>query len=209
MGRRLQCKCWFGPVTLDDAFIGKTAVGPAVACIGDSITSGNIYTTRTYPQRLGDLWDAARVYNSGVSGNVATQIAARYTSDIGPWAGYTHVVILGGVNDMAAGTAGATAFATLEAVADHAIAAGKVVVWVTILPWSTYSGSSAPKQVETTAFNDLVRAKEGVTVLDLTASFSNGGLGASLLTAYDVGDGLHPNDTGAAALAAAVYGAIP
>jgi lysophospholipase L1-like esterase len=186
-----------------------------VAWIGDSITLGvTAVDAFRPPQRLEVLLGTSNyvVTNFGVSGYTAAQIRSVWTDKVRGH-GYTVLIHEGGVNDLIAGTAGATVSTTIQTTLAEARADGMRVVLLTVLPWGAYASSSAPKQVETLALNASLTAwctANASTCVDTYTAMGEPGTPANLATAYDLSDHLHPNETtGNAALAAAVKGAFP
>lgn len=184
-----------------------------IACIGDSIT----YTAATranipYPHRLEMTLNSAHpgeyvVANFGVSATTSSQHLTTWTNSIRN-KGYDILVIISGVNDLAAGTAGATVWTNVDTIVTQALADGMTVVLFTTLPWKGYTLWTADKQTETDALLTSIRARSGVTLIDLYPSWETAPGSDIMLSEYDVGDGLHPNSTGSDALAAAVHSAL-
>jgi lysophospholipase L1-like esterase len=196
-------EAWFAPVTPTVAMIAtmtrevyRKLGGKIVSVFGDSNTLN--YAQYMPPVTL----TSAHFTNDGVSGDTTTQMLARWPaiSATRP----THVVIMGGTNDRTLSAAVATQNLTI--IVEDARARGIKVVLLTVLPFSGASGYSAGQETIRTTINTAIRAygsTAGVTVID-TDVFGNGATPPALATAYDVGDHLHLNTTGMAALAALV-----
>lgn len=120
------------------------------------------------------------------------------------------VVVLAGVNDLAAGTSAATIFSNLQTIYDQARADGMQVVPITVLPWSGSGSWTAGKQTETTNLNTSILAycaTNGLVCIDAYNSALR--TGTALTGIYDSGDGLHPNLAGSSVLANLVKAAFP
>lgn len=180
-----------------------------IACLGDSLTSGEVYTTVSYPTGLQTaLGSGATVRNLAVQGYTASQIATVYTTNV-DGKRWKWLVLLGGINDVRTGAlTGTAAYNVLDPIVDDAVSEGTLVLWIRLLPWKNNAGWTAGRQTETDAFNTLVSARTDVRVLDAKTALGNVADRDQLAAAYDAGDGLHLNDAGAAALAAAVRGAM-
>lgn len=181
-----------------------------VGWIGDSITQGIAGAEPGPPLALNRLHQDWRVVNYGVSGDTISQISTRWTSTVRPRA-HRVLVIMGGVNDLIAGTSGATIYTTYSAILDAAKADGMKVVVLSILPFGNYSGWGAPKETERLALNASLSAwcsSNGATYINAATTMQ--GASAALLSAsYDSGDGLHPNAAGSAVLASLVSAVLP
>lgn len=182
-----------------------------VACLGDSITGGSSGgVLAAFPQRLETLLGPSHVVgNYGVAGNTISQIQTRWTSTVRS-RGHTHLVLLGGLNDLRVGTAGATIYTTWSAIADEAKLDGLVVVAVTVLPWKNFLTQwTAARQTETEALNTSIRAWVSTTAVLVDGYALFGGADPTIMSAsYDSGDNGHPNQAGADYLARLVLGAI-
>jgi len=189
-------------------FGGGTA--KRVACLGDSTTATNVYSNPTYPQRLETLLVAPgwRVTNFGVGGNTSSQILSRWESDI-KGKGYTHLVFFGGINDFNQGsTTAAAVWANLQTIYTEAKAAGMTVVIMSILPEHASAFWTSDIQSRIAALTALIVA--GVPAsdyLDLYAAMGDTDP-TYLKSAWDSGDGLHPNQTGSNQMATLVKAKI-
>lgn len=166
----------------------------AWVAIGDSLTYGYSQGATPYPVRLSTLLGVP-VVNMGVGGDVAANINSRLTSHALTFP-YKGVIIEECINDLIAGTSGATCFAATEAAVDAALAAGLIVVLATADPCGNYSGWNGTKEAQRDAYNALVRAKAAanpgaVLLLDGDELYSDDG--NTIRAACDYGDGLHRN----------------
>lgn len=151
------------------------AIGPSWSYVADALT-----------------WGVFTFDNLGITGNMSTDLSARYTQMLGS---YPDVVIdLSGTNDVATVT-GATIASTRAANWDKALARGIPVIAVLIPP--RYSGAdaggyTAAKQGALTGANleivRLARARKGVYILDAFSILSTAA-GISK-TGYTI-DGIH------------------
>jgi lysophospholipase L1-like esterase len=174
----------------------------AWAAVGDSITNGHSFDASPYPLRLATLLNAP-VVNMGIGGELAASINTRFTTYVLPYQ-YKGVIIEECINDLIAGTAGATCWAATEAAVDSAVAAGLLVVLVTAVPCGNYASWNGTKETERDAYNTLVRAKAAanpsrILLLDLDTTVSDDG--NTIRAADDYGDGLHLDGSGFQAVA--------
>jgi lysophospholipase L1-like esterase len=177
--------------------------------MGDSIANGGQFAFIHW----GVLLQSARagqkfgVHNAAVPGYTCAQALAQFQTSYDT-AGYTHLLLLVGTNDLAAGTSAATIQATLATFISAAQAAGLDVTICTILPRSTGPSYSGDLQTRLETVNAWIMALEGVTAVDLYTLGGEPGTPTQLKATWDTGDGLHPNNTGHAAMAAGVDSAV-
>jgi lysophospholipase L1-like esterase len=198
-----------------------SAAGPVVVTLGDSITRGDATTPdadRRYPDRLQELLGSdAAVLNAGIGGNrllsarVGPAMLERFDRDVSSVAEATHVVVLGGLNDLAIpGILGGTPpgadvlVAGLEALVRRARACGITPLLATIPP----AGAStipafATSGVEVTRreVNRLLLARDEVAVVDVASVLADPRDPSRLAPAFAARDGVHLSDAGAVALA--------
>ncbi|MBW6434745.1 SGNH/GDSL hydrolase family protein [Actinoplanes hulinensis] len=206
----------------------------AIVALGDSITCGTATTDNAnhrWPDLLAARLRVEGlprgVLNAGLSGNrllfgyedptgsadkkayIGAATFRRFARDVLTHPGVGHVIVLIGVNDLANKPARTTG----EMIAGHrelilrSRAAGIRVIGGTLLPFA-----GASDGLDTQA-NQRVRAElnawirgggEYDGVIDFDAALRDPNDPWRLNPRYDSGDGLHPNDEGTAALAAAV-----
>ena len=187
-----------------------TRTGP-IAWVGDSIVYGNASLPLDPPSRLTDLQPTRPVFNSGVGSNVIASCGARYNTTIA--GNYQTLIWSCGVNDMAAGTAGATAATAAQVFLADARARGMKVIITGIMPWKNSAGWTLAKQTETVAYNSAMSTwagANGAFYVPTIASMGGGSGDADiLLGAYDSGDLIHPNAAGALQLATLVFAQTP
>ena len=202
---------------IKDVKLGLTAAtctpprtGPVV-WIGDSIVYGNASLPLDPPSRLTDLQPTRPVFNSGVGSNVIASCGARYNATIA--GNYQTLIWSCGVNDMAAGTAGATAATAAQVFLADARARGMKVIVTGIMPWKNSAGWTAGKQTETVAYNSAMSTwagANGAFYVPTIASMGGGGGDPDVIAvAYDSGDLIHPNSAGALQFATLVSAQSP
>ena len=195
------------------------ASGPVVVAFGDSITRGDKTTPdrdQRYPDHLQRrLLAAGRsgavVLNAGLGGNrvltagLGPSMGDRFARDVLSIPEATHVIIMGGANDIGlpgllGGTPPTEAELTdgLLELAVRAKEHGIQPVLGTITP---FLGAD---QGIREAVNDALRSQRDWPVADFAAAVADPAGRARLRPALDSGDGLHPGDAGARTLADAV-----
>ncbi|HEY1176739.1 MAG TPA: SGNH/GDSL hydrolase family protein [Phytomonospora sp.] len=197
----------------------------AVAAFGDSITDGygaTPGTDRRYPDRLAErIADAGLPYgvlNTGIGGNEVLNDNAtggesalhRFQRDVLDQPGLRTVLILEGVNDIGvAAWLGRPLTAEMlidghRALIAAARAEGVRVVGATITPIAGSFYDSPEAEAIRDAVNDWIRTSgEYDAVVDFDRVLAEPG-GDKMRAEYTVGDWLHPNDAGYAAMADAV-----
>lgn len=168
-------------------------------CLGDSLTLGGTGAEQTpWPQRLRLVLASARcVGNHGVSGSTVADMASRFATDI-DGQGFVGGVLMGGINDIKAGTAGATVLATYETLVNDMVVAGLKVLCVTTSPFGNNADWTAGKQTQLEVLNAGILAITDpmVTVYDGYTFMGEPGTPIDLRATYDIGDGLHWTQTG-------------
>jgi lysophospholipase L1-like esterase len=201
---------------------------PVIVALGDSITRGDCTTVdgeQRYPDHLqarllaAGLGDAV-VLNAGIGGNrllrhrLGPPMTGRLARDVLSIAEATDVIIMGGVNDLGLpalfGEPRPTAdqiTAGLFGLARRASERGVRPVVGTITPIlaSRYEMFLSDGIEDTRrSVNHAVRTQREWAVADFDAALADPGRPGRLAAAYDSGDGVHPGDAGARALAAAL-----
>jgi lysophospholipase L1-like esterase len=215
---------WFFVAGVD--VISPTASGTVVA-IGDSITEGR-YTTVGANRRWSD--DLARrlnaasggttrgVVNAGIGGNrlmtdtsiYGASLLHRFAHDALGQPGVNTVIVLEGINDLGAnaGLNGGPVTAqdmenSYQTLINQAHAQGVRIYGATILP-AGWSQAVYAEQIRE-AVNQWIRTSGAFdAVIDMDAATRSSTNPLTLNTLYNSGDGLHPNDAGAQAMANAV-----
>jgi lysophospholipase L1-like esterase len=207
--------------------IDQPASGPVIVALGDSITRGDGTTpdlNQRYPDHLQLRLLAAGldavVLNAGIGGNrllrpvVGPSMTDRFDRDVLGVPDATHVLILAGTNDIALPAmlgerrpAAAEIVDGLWSLARRAAAHGVQPVLGTITPF----GGSAMEafladgnEDVRRGVNDAIRSQAEWPFADFAAILAEPGDPTRLAAAFDCGDGVHPGDAGASALAAVV-----
>ncbi|GAC1408460.1 MAG: hypothetical protein NVSMB6_07450 [Burkholderiaceae bacterium] len=199
-----------------------------IVTFGDSITDGygsTVDANNRYPNFLSRRLAADAtvgptvVVNAGISGNrwkndvIGPKGEGRFDQDVLGQAGITHTIILLGINDI--GFSGSFApgqdvtatqiTAAIQTAVDKAKAKGVKALVATLTPFKGtifpgyYSDAGEAKRV---AVNNFIRTNTTIDgVVDFDAAVRDPADPASILSQYDFGDHLHPNDAGYAAMA--------
>jgi len=207
------------------------AGGPgSVVLLGDSITDGYLSTTdanRRWPDALAARLRRQRavpvygVLNAGIAGNrvaadgysgngvspVSSGVSAlaRLERDVFSRPSVRTLVVFEGINDLRRGDSADDVTDGLREIAERARKHGIRVLGATLLPCAGDLRCTPEVREAREEINAWIR--DGDTfdaVLDFDAALRDPADPSRLLPAYDSGDGLHPSDTGYAALAAAV-----
>lgn len=196
---------------------GLSAAVPArwgerlMVLFGDSITAANdtAPTDKGYFNWLNVLLNQRFdvLYNAGVGGNSTTQMLARISADVidknGQW-----VFVMGGVNDIAAGTSAATILANLTSIITTLHAAGLHVILSTLTPSSAFDTSTLGTVYYTVnqGIRDLAATYPWLMVTDAGPQYLDTSQPtlAVPLAGYTV-DGVHPNALGASTIGAKMY----
>lgn len=185
-----------GPLTA--AFGGRNA--NRVVTMGDSITAGSDSWMST-----GESWPTYAainsnqrfhvVHNAGVGGNTTTQMVARFAADVNPYAPSV-VTIMGGANDYATDVTKATWQANIISMVASTRALNAAPVLCTLAPTesATYKQTIAD-------WNQWLRAYAGANRIPLIDFYKVlvDPADRTYLAAY-LGDGVHPNSAGYAAM---------
>jgi lysophospholipase L1-like esterase len=214
---------WIARVLVD-----QPATRPVIVALGDSITRGDGTTTdadQRYPDHLQRRLlaaglDGAVVLNAGIGGNrlltrrVGPPMTDRFDRDVLGVAEATHVLILAGTNDIALPAmigekrpAADAIIDGLRALARRAAQHGIQPLLGTITPFGgafleafLTEGNEEIRR----AVNDAITAQTDWPVVEFAAALADPGDPTRLASAFDCGDGIHPGDAGARALADAV-----
>ncbi|WP_092545737.1 SGNH/GDSL hydrolase family protein [Actinoplanes derwentensis] len=206
----------------------------SIVALGDSITCGTETTDNTnhrWPDLLAARFRVDRVprglLNVGLSGNrllfgyedktgqaaeeasVGAAALRRFDRDVLGQPGVRYVVTLIGVNDLANNPSVTPA----QLIAGHrelilrARSAGLLVVGGTLLPFGAASAryNNPANLIKRHTLNTWIKVGgEYDAVVDFDAAVRDPAAPERMQARYDSGDGLHPNDLGTAALAAAI-----
>ncbi|MFF2008405.1 SGNH/GDSL hydrolase family protein [Streptomyces sp. NPDC058195] len=195
------------------------AHGPVVAVLGDSITEG-VGTPDDadlrWPDQLAARLPGSAVANLGISGNrlllddarFGPGGQARFDRDVLSLPGLRTVLVHLGVNDLQqplGQTDPALVLAGYRQLVLRARNAGLRAVGATIAPFGGWTRWTPALEAVRQHVNAAVRTGRVFdAVADFDAALRDPEHPALLRPAYDSGDGLHPNPSGHAALAAAV-----
>ena len=205
----------------------RPASGPVVVTLGDSITRGDGTTPdldQRYPDHLQRRLlaagvEGAVVLNAGIAGNrllrpvIGPSMTDRFDRDVLGVPEATHVLILAGTNDISLPSmlgerrpAADEIVDGLRALARRAAGHGVQPVLGTITPFGGSSIDAFPADNEDVrlAVNDAIIGQAEWPVADFAAGLADPDDRSRLAVAFDSGDGVHPGDAGAVALAAAV-----
>jgi lysophospholipase L1-like esterase len=205
----------------------------AIVAFGDSITDGfksTVDANRRWPDylasRLRTAGAATAIVNHGISGNRILHDAlagrpmfgpnalARFDRNVLAVSGATHVVVLIGINDIGMGgpernpdeaVSAADIIAGLGQIAARARARGLKVIGATLTPFGGAGYYSAQGEDKRQAVNAWIRgARDFDACIDFDLATRNPAQPNQLLSAYDSGDHLHPNDAGYEAMAQSI-----
>ena len=143
-------------------------------------------------------------YNAGIAGNTTAQMLARFDTDVTPYA--PKIVVVGGCendSDPANSISVSTFASNMTAIAAKVRSIGAALVVRTGCPSGSSKSTPDARQIATDQMNAWLRqnasALGAIAVLDFYAVLVDPATGV-YRTAYDSGDGIHPNDAGAYAL---------
>ena len=202
-----------GDVVADDARVtheGATREATrrryVVAAIGDSLTDTRVGGGR-YMAALAKRCPASRFDAYGIGGQYTSDMRARFTSDVfaAGKPGYTHVIVLGGVNDLLSGRVPVPrAAAQLEAMYAMARGRGLLVIALTVPPWAYVD--PARDRARTLELDRWILAAPVERAIDI-APLLECGPQKLLCTDYRrmSGDGTHWNERGHERVAAAIW----
>ncbi|GAB2870002.1 SGNH/GDSL hydrolase family protein [Actinoallomurus bryophytorum] len=197
------------------------AAGPVVVALGDSITRGD-GTSADRDQRYADHLqrrllaaglEGAAVLNAGIGGNrllgplFGPTMTERFARDVLGVPEATHVLIMGGLNDLAMGSPADDITGALFALARRAQRHGVQPILGTVTPMmgSVYEMFRADGNEEARrAVNQAITGQRDWHVADFAAALADPDDPTRLAAAFDSGDGVHPGDAGARALAETV-----
>jgi lysophospholipase L1-like esterase len=184
----------------------RTTLPSRIYCMGDSITNFGFYETQLNTL-LGNDWVVA---NYGISGNTTTQMLARFQQEIVNPNCVDYVIIMGGVNDLAASANATSIQANLQAMYDMAHNAGIKVIAMTVTPWKGSASWTSTKQIQHDALNAWILANPTNVdfVINAYEQLVDPVVAYTLLPAYNSGDSIHPNQTGLNVLGTYIYNQI-
>lgn len=164
-----------------------------LGAFGDSIT-----TAPSYANSLATSLNAG-YFEWAVGGYKTSDLLSYLKPSVTSMA--SNSVLLCGINDVINSVSAATIQANLTTL----IAALNNPVVVCLLPFGNYTSWDSTKEAVRVAVNTWIKANV-TNYVDAELVMGDGnGSQPVLLAQYDSGDGLHPNDTGNAALASAIF----
>jgi lysophospholipase L1-like esterase len=207
-------------VTAIDVF--APSVTGAVVCFGDSITDGTGSTVDAHDRwhdvlarRLLELPAVQRksVVNEGIGGNTITHTTPpgtgpaaidRLDRDVLDRAGVTHVIFFEGTNDIQRNATATQVITGAQEVIDRVHAAGLRIIGVTIIPRHNATWTSTMTDYRHQV-NDWIRNVANFdAVIDFDARVRDPADPDHINPLYDLGDHIHPNPTGYAAMGEAI-----
>lgn len=223
---------WYFLAGVDVADLGPRE-RESVVTLGDSITDGvasTVDANNRYPDELAERLVAARqptgVINAGISGNrllrdspcFGEDALDRFERDVLGQPGVGTVIVLEGINDIGMGGDGfgdcappSPEVTAQELIEGHrtliraAHEAGVTAIGATLLPIKGSFYDTPGAEAVRDAVNHWIRTSgEYDAVVDLDRVMADPADRDRLNPAYDGGDGLHPNDAGMHAMAAAI-----
>lgn len=208
----------YGPGSVDlsnattDLETVRIAPGLLWGFLGDSITNGSSASNFAYSYApkacamVGGLVARRDGIEAGTPGDRSAQVLARMTATLTD--GAQALVVLDGTNDASQGVA-VTAYAVNKiAQIETAKRAGAPLVLCTVPPRAAGASSAIHRLIAGyNAWINLFGPTYGCEVADVFTALADGTTGA-LASAYDAGDGVHPNDLGHAKIADVVARAM-
>lgn len=148
-----------------------------VATMGDSLSDPKVHGGK-YLRRLGEKCPKSTFDTYAKGGQMVNQMRKRFVRDVfgDGKPKYTHVLVLGGVNDLISDETAGRTVAKIEKdltlMYDAAKTRGAKVIAMTVTPWGGFSKFWSPKRKETTKeLNDWIRSRKdhGIQVVDTWA----------------------------------------
>lgn len=214
---------WF---YLTDVEVRSTKDTFAVVTFGDSITDGTRSTpdaNHRWPnllaERLAQHHVKLSVVDEGIAGNrvlhdlVGPNALARFDRDVLTQPGAAFVTVLLGINDIGRSASGQPGFAPQPVTAEEIIAGhrqmiarahqqGLKIAGCTLTPFEGAAYFTPEGETKREAVNKFIRTGGAYdAVIDFDAVVRDPGHPARILSMYDSGDHLHPNDAGYKAMA--------
>ena len=182
--------------------------GQRVACLGDSITSGDYVTSLA--ARLPKSGGTAKAF--GFRGRTIAEIQQLGLQTVLDWHP-TDVIVLGGTNNLLSGQGRDATVAQLTILYKALKQQGLRVVAVTIPPcrgWLTVANRyvAAGLPFGETYYPEVLLTNQWIKtnrITDTIVDLSLLGKDGYLLPAYDMGDHLHPSDVGQREIGLAIY----
>lgn len=193
----------------------------AQTCTGPTPLAGGSWTAPThYELNLGDstsnfYWayivcDSTHLCtDASVPGYTTSNVATDWINTDRTEHPWFQVFSLVGVNDLRVGTTEAVAWGNIKPVYDQALADGRYLVLLTVMPFDQYTSWTPTVQAQLVLYNTDVRNYAAdhpaqVTLIDTYVIMGDPLDSMRLNRIYDSGDGLHPNTAGRQFMAQAV-----
>ena len=195
----------------------RMRLGNRLVALGDSQTIAGDTTTGSTQVRTESfaLWASLYskgaldfVRNAGHGGDTIVDMLARFDTDVTPYKPNI-VTILSGANDGNQGVSQSLFASTMKSIIAKCSAIGAVPVLMTTPP-NNYT-SATVQETAMRGYNSwIVRyaASAGLPCVDLCAVVSDPTKRWNYLTAYDVGDGIHPSQAGHQAIGLALWNTL-
>jgi lysophospholipase L1-like esterase len=210
-------------------YVSGSADARALVTLGDSITDGFASTSdtdRRWPDRLAERLAASPGYkstgvvNAGISSNRILQgidlggpnALSRFDRDVLAQPGVRFLTLLEGINDI--GSAGALSCCQYQPVSSDDIIAGYKqliarahdrdlkIYGATLTPFEGAGYYTTEGEAKRVAINKFIRTSGAFdAVIDFDAVLREPSQPTRILSAFDSGDHLHPNDAGYKAMA--------
>jgi lysophospholipase L1-like esterase len=210
---------------VDAVSVHSSGSAGTVVALGDSITDGSGSpgnANHRWPDRLSDRLrarfgtSARSVVDEGIAGNaVLTDLPTggpsalhRLTRDVLVRRGLTDVILLEGINDLRSASPAATAdqiIAGYQQIIDRVHAKGARIFGATVTPVEGSARYSATMEQQRQKLNAWIKAPGHFDgFVDFAKAIQDPADPLRMLSSYDSGDHLHPNDAGYQAMANAV-----
>nr|WP_275444545.1 GDSL-type esterase/lipase family protein [Paenibacillus sp. ACRRX] len=175
-----------------------------VACLGDSVTQGDVANVRRYTTWLEWLTNNT-VINSGVNGNTIQQMLVRVDVDV-----IAHrpgiCVIFGGTNDINAGRSIVAMATDIKSITSKLLAVNINPIFCSLLPRND-NVALMPAIYRFNEWLQLYCQQQGFIFIDLFSVFAN--IDGSPKDGYLLADKLHPTTTGMRVIADCISRYIP
>ena len=169
-----------------DCPAGGTSSKYKILAIGDSITAG----ATSYAYRLKKIYTTDIIAKNGKqTGWMWQRIANKDLK------GYTHLIILGGVNDISSATPLATTESNLTKIYQKAKNSNLKVVGITLSPWKGWPSWSTNNHNKTLQLSSWIQSQSIDYKIDFYSLVKDPNDAEKLAPQYDSTDHLHPNAT--------------
>ncbi len=171
---------------------------------GDSITQGAAASGWYTGANMQAGYPTTLITNAGIGGNRTDQMLARINTDVIAYAPQI-TIVEGGGNDITQGFSAASVISSLDGIYTALAAAGSIIIASTVLPSTNMDTGS--EQTAITTVNAWIRANyttyPNTFLCDWNPPMTDGVSEWAPHAGY-TSDGVHPNTTGGAVMAAAL-----